>query len=89
MFDEAPKCDGPVETKSVKDVSTEPLDLPAGFEWVVLDIAEDDKMKSLYELLRDHYVEDDDNKFRFDYPIEFLRWTLCIPNYKKEWHLGI
>ena len=46
-------------------------------------------MKSLYELLKDHYVEDDDNKFRFDYPIEFLRWTLCIPNYKKEWHLGI
>ena len=42
MFDEAPKYDGPVETKSVKDVSTEPLDLPAGFEWVVLDIAEDD-----------------------------------------------
>ena len=63
--------------------------MPAGFEWVTLDLSTADDMQKLYELLRDHYVEDDDNKFRFDYPIEFLSWTLCIPNYKKEWHLGI
>lgn len=74
---------------ALKDVQTEPLPLPAGFEWVSLDISTADDMQKLYELLRDHYVEDDDNKFRFDYPIEFLQWTLCIPNYKKEWHLGI
>jgi hypothetical protein len=41
-------------------------------------------MTKLYELLRDHYVEDDDNKFRFEYPREFLEWTLKIPNYKMD-----
>lgn len=46
-------------------------------------------MTKLYELLRDHYVEDDDNKFRFEYPREFLEWTLKIPNYKMDWHVGI
>jgi len=25
-------------------------------------------------LLYDNYVEDDDNMFRFDYSVDFLRW---------------
>jgi len=40
-------------------------------------------------LLRENYVEDSDGVFRFDYPVEFLRWTLLTPNYNKEWHIGI
>lgn len=34
-------------------------------------------------------MEDTDHTFRFDYPIEFLRWTLTVPNYLKDWHVGV
>jgi len=27
--------------------------------------------------------------FRFEYPIDFLRWILCPPNYVPSWHIGI
>lgn len=43
----------------------------------------------MYELLSNNYVEDNDGVFRFDYPVEFLRWTLLTPNYNKEWHVGV
>jgi glycylpeptide N-tetradecanoyltransferase len=26
---------------------------------------------------------------RFNYSPEFLRWALCSPGFKKEWHLGV
>jgi hypothetical protein len=31
-------------------------------------------MLDIYTLLYENYVEDDDNMFRFDYSIPFLRW---------------
>lgn len=43
----------------------------------------------MYELLRDNYVEDSEHTFRFDYPVEFLRWALTSPGYKPEWHIGV
>lgn len=46
-------------------------------------------MDKLYELLAENYVEDDDNMFRFDYSIPFLRWALMPPGYLMEWHVGI
>ena len=61
MFDDAPKNDGPIINQSLKDISTEEIPLPNGFEWVNVDITDPDAMQKLYELLRDHYVEDDDN----------------------------
>ena len=61
MFDEAPKNDGPIINQQLKDISTEEIPLPNGFEWVNVDITDPDAMQKLYELLRDHYVEDDDN----------------------------
>lgn len=33
----------------------------------------------MYKLLTKNYVEDDDNMFRFDYSIDFLRWALTPP----------
>jgi len=36
----------------------------------------DDEAKLVYTLLREHYVEDNDGVFRFDYPVDFLRWNL-------------
>jgi glycylpeptide N-tetradecanoyltransferase len=43
----------------------------------------------VYELLTNHYVEDDDGSFRFDYSIDFLRWATCPPQYKPKWHIGV
>ena len=46
-------------------------------------------MNSLFVLLRDHYVEDNDGVFRFEYSTEFLKWALCPPAYNKDWHIGV
>ncbi|CDJ60620.1 glycylpeptide N-tetradecanoyltransferase, putative, partial [Eimeria maxima] len=44
---------------------------------------------SLYNLLALHYVEDDDNLFRFNYGKDFLVWALNPPNFFKEWIIGV
>lgn len=73
----------------VENVSKEPIPLPQPFEWCTIDLANDDDAKLVYELLSQNYVEDTDGVFRFDYPVDFLRWTLLTPNYNKEWHVGV
>eukprot|EP01064_Diplonema_japonicum_P039003 TRINITY_DN9665_c0_g1_i1.p1 TRINITY_DN9665_c0_g1~~TRINITY_DN9665_c0_g1_i1.p1 ORF type:complete len:484 (+),score=158.08 TRINITY_DN9665_c0_g1_i1:63-1454(+) len=77
------------EKKSTDEVRKEPLDLPDGLEWWCPDVTKDDEMNLIYELLRDHYVEDDDAMFRFNYTHEFLRWALLPPNHFKDWHVAI
>lgn len=54
-----------------------------------MDITDDAQAKELYELLKGNYVEDTESTFRFDYPIEFIRWALCVPGFNKEWHLCV
>jgi glycylpeptide N-tetradecanoyltransferase len=73
--------DGPVETKQVSDISTECLGLPSGFEWCTVNLADDTEASKVYDLLTNHYVEDTEGKFRFDYSIDFLRWALMPPGY--------
>lgn len=63
--------------------------MPEGFEWSNLDLSNDEEAKELYELLREHYVEDKEHTFRFNYPVDFLRWALLIPGYIHDWHLGV
>lgn len=63
--------------------------LPEGFEWVTVDLNDDEQAKEVYELLRNNYVEDSENTFRFDYPVEFLRWALLIPHNVPEWFVGV
>eukprot|EP01120_Amphizonella_sp_Union-15-10_P010386 TRINITY_DN4140_c0_g1_i2.p1 TRINITY_DN4140_c0_g1~~TRINITY_DN4140_c0_g1_i2.p1 ORF type:complete len:415 (+),score=84.24 TRINITY_DN4140_c0_g1_i2:53-1246(+) len=72
-----------------KDIRAEPFNLPPSFEWVDLDINEEQTAKDVYNLLHDNYVEDDDNMFRFDYSVAFLKWALKPPGYRKDWHLGV
>jgi len=72
-----------------KDIRQEPYDLPAGFEWFSCDVDDPAQLEAIYVLLRDHYVEDDDNMFRFDYSKEFLKWALKPPGYLRDWHLGV
>ena len=44
-----------------------------------MDMKADKDAKEVYTLLNENYVEDDDNMFRFDYSINFLRWALMPP----------
>jgi len=39
--------------------------------------------------LTENYVEDDDNMFRFNYSIPFLKWAIKPPGWLKEWHIGV
>lgn len=67
----------------------EPAKLPEGFVWDLLDLEDKDETQELYDLLYNHYVEDNDGSFRFDYSVSFLNWALKPPGWKKEWHIGV
>jgi glycylpeptide N-tetradecanoyltransferase len=60
-----------------------------GFKWVTLDLTKDTEVKEVYELLSNHYVEDEEAMFRFNYSETFLNWALKAPGWRKEWHAGI
>ena len=77
------------EEMKVENVSKDPVALPEAFEWCTVDLQNDGDAQEVYQLLVENYVEDSDGVFRFDYPIDFLKWTLCTPNYNKEWHVGV
>lgn len=66
--------EGPLRIQTVDDVSKEPAALVDGFEWVTMDLDNDDEMKEIYELLNGHYVEDDEAMFRFNYGPGILKW---------------
>ena len=77
------------EKKTVEMIRKDGYPLPSAYEWVEVNLGEEEDGKRVYELLSENYVEDDDNMFRFDYSIEFLRWALLPPNYYKEWIVGV
>lgn len=87
--DSVPTEHGPIERKTVADISTSPYPLPASFEWDSLDMTDAKCVAEVYSLLYDNYVEDDDNMFRFDYSADFLKWALMPPGFRKEWHVGV
>jgi hypothetical protein len=71
--------EGPIEVKTVAEVQSTPYPLPAGFVWCDVDLKDDTAANDVYTLLTENYVEDDDNMFRFDYSIPFLKWALLVP----------
>ncbi|KAI5467577.1 acyl-CoA N-acyltransferase [Mariannaea sp. PMI_226] len=81
--------EGPLRIQKVEDVPKEPAPLVAGFEWVTMDLTNDDEIKEVYELLNKHYVEDDEAMFRFNYSPSILRWAMMPPGWKKEYHVGV
>ena len=86
------ECDDfnrPVETKEVKDIKETPLGLPPGFVWSDIDMEDEKQVLELYELLKNHYVEDSHGEFRFDYSTDFLKWALNPPGCFKEWIVGV
>ncbi len=67
----------------------EPEKLVDGFEWCTVDVEDRGELQELYELLDNHYVEDQEGSFRFKYSIPFLSWALKPPGWKKDWHIGV
>jgi glycylpeptide N-tetradecanoyltransferase len=86
---EIEKPDGPIKEVIPELVPKTPSPLPDGFEWVELDLTDDEVVKEVYKLLSHHYVEDDQAMFRFDYSAVFLDWALKAPEWKKSWHVGV
>jgi glycylpeptide N-tetradecanoyltransferase len=63
--------------------------LPTGYEWCTVNLADENEATEVYNLLTNHYVEDSDGKFRFDYSIDFLRWALTPPGHVQDWVIGV
>lgn len=66
-----------------------PEPLLADFQWCDVDLNDKDELNELYELLYNHYVEDKEGSFRFNYSTQFLTWALKPPGWRKEWHIGV
>lgn len=81
--------EGPIEDKKLSDVKQTPLALPEGFEWSVIDLADNKIMEEVYDLLTNNYVEDTDGTLRFKYSVSFLKWALTPPEYIKDWIIGV
>ncbi len=81
--------DKPLETKTVDEVQSETQPLPENYHWVVMDLKDEETAQELYNLLTNHYVEDSEGKFRFDYSIDFLRWALAPPDNFEDWNIGV
>ncbi|SIO73350.1 glycylpeptide N-tetradecanoyltransferase [Babesia microti strain RI] len=81
---------GPIsDIDTVDKVRSDPYPLPSGFKWVVCDIHQESDRLQIYELLRDHYVEDMEKLFRFNYSQEFIKWAIAPKGYIKDWHIGV
>lgn len=66
--------EGPFKIVDPEKVPQVPGPLVDGFEWVTMDITNDEEIEEVYTLLCGHYVEDDSAMFRFNYSKAFLRW---------------
>lgn len=66
--------EGPFKIIDPEQVPKEPGPLIEGFEWVTMDLTNDEEIKEVYELLNGHYVEDNEAMFRFNYSKAFFKW---------------
>ena len=66
--------DGPIKQIDIERVSKEPSQMYPGFEWVTMDLEDEKQLEEVYELLHNHYVEDQEAMFRFRYSPSFLNW---------------
>ncbi|KAF2402824.1 Glycylpeptide N-tetradecanoyltransferase [Trichodelitschia bisporula] len=81
--------EGPIKTIDIDKVPKEPAPMHKGFEWVTVDITDPKERQEVYELLTNHYVEDGEATFRFNYSGSFLNWALKAPGWRKSWHVGV
>lgn len=73
-FDDQDAPDGPIRLYDASQISKEPFPLLEGFEWATLNLADEQELEELWQLLSDHYIEDGSKTFRFAYSRAFLRW---------------
>lgn len=80
-----------IESKEekLKILSKTPVPLPKDLEWFDVDLNDKKMLKDTHDLLAEHYVEDSDSWFRFDYSAESISWATSIPGTFPEWRLGI
>jgi glycylpeptide N-tetradecanoyltransferase len=91
-FEESQKkidSEGPIREVQIEKVRKEPDPLIDQFEWCLLDLTDDKEVGEVYDLLSNHYVEDDEAMFRFNYSKTFFNWALKSPGWKKTWHIGV
>ncbi|EPE27530.1 Acyl-CoA N-acyltransferases (Nat) [Glarea lozoyensis ATCC 20868] len=81
--------EGPIRETDLNLVRKEPYPMAENFEWVTMDMLNDEELKEVFDLLYGHYVEDDEAMFRFNYSKSFLKWALLSPGWRKEWHVGL
>ena len=81
--------DGPIKEVVPDQVPQTPAALPDGYEWVELDLTDEEELKEVHNLLNLHYVEDDNAAFRFSYSKSFLDWALKAPGWRQSWHVGV
>ncbi|XP_063534764.1 glycylpeptide N-tetradecanoyltransferase 2-like [Cydia strobilella] len=98
-------CTQPVSNIDEKVVSNDPIvaperlnvepsdlaevSLPDGFKWDTLNLNEPLVLKELYTLLNENYLEDEDCMFRFNYQMDFLKWVLHPPGFKRDLLYGM
>ena len=63
-----------IKNTDISKISKEELKLPAGFEWVTLDLTSDEDAQKVVDLLNDHYQIRETIKFKKQFTMEFLRW---------------
>lgn len=66
--------DGPIKEIDIEKVDKNPSPMYPGFEWVTMDLEDEKQLEEVYELLTNHYVEDNEAMFRFRYSPSFLNW---------------
>jgi glycylpeptide N-tetradecanoyltransferase len=69
--------DGPIKEIDINKVDKQPSPLLIdGFEWVTMDLEDEKELEEVYDLLTNHYVEDQEQMFRFRYSPSFLNWQV-------------
>ncbi|MCO5552765.1 hypothetical protein L7F22_006282 [Adiantum nelumboides] len=82
--------EGPIAPpQSVMVIRTEPYRLPKHYEWCTCDLNCLRTMNEIHNLLSNHYVEDLESMFRYNYPKDFLQRALRPPGYFPSWHIGV
>jgi glycylpeptide N-tetradecanoyltransferase len=66
--------EGPIKEIDIEKVDKNPSPMYPGFEWVTMDLEDEKELEEVYELLTNHYVEDNEAMFRFRYSPSFLNW---------------
>jgi glycylpeptide N-tetradecanoyltransferase len=68
------EAEGPIKEVDIEKVPKNPPGIPDLYEWCTMDLTNDEQVDEVYDLLSNHYVEDDEAMFRFNYSKTFFNW---------------